>query len=615
MLTLCLIPSLAGARDKPQEWIEVRSQHFVVATNGSEKQGRHIADQFERMRSVFHAAFPKLQMDPGAPIIVLAIKDEKDFRALEPEAYLAKGQLKLAGLFLRAPDKNYVLMRLDAEGDHPYSVVYHEYTHLLLSKAAEWIPLWMNEGLAEFYQTTDIREKEALLGQPSVENLTLLRESPLLPLATLLTVNEKSPYYHEENKGYIFYAESWALMHYIQTKGHKDNNDELKHYGELLMKGTDPLSAATAAFGDLKELQSALRAYVQETRFIYYRVNTTTEVDDSAFKIRALTAAQTDALRADFLAYNQRFADAKSMLDQTLKEDPSNVSAHETMGFLEFRQGHLKEAQDWYSQAVKLDSQNYLAHYYYAAIAMMESSASANDPQVESSLRTAIKLNPAFAPSYDRLAMLLGMNHRNLDEARMMSLNAIGLDPSNVLYRLNMANIWLELQNVKNAVIVLQTAAKVAKTPQDSETVANMLKRVQLYSAEQEQARQDASEDNGDNDSSTPQVSTRQTIDTVEERTPPREFVPFGPHHFLIGALKNVHCKYQQMDLIVETSGKKLALHSDNYYKIKFTSLGFTPSSELNPCKDLEGRPGKVEYVESADKTVTAQVLSVELHK
>ena len=85
------------ARDKPENWIEVRSPHFRVVINSNEKQGRRIADQFERMRSVFHVAFPKLQIDPGTPIIVLAIKDEKDFKALEPEAYLAKGSLKLGG--------------------------------------------------------------------------------------------------------------------------------------------------------------------------------------------------------------------------------------------------------------------------------------------------------------------------------------------------------------------------------------------------------------------------------------------------------------------------------------------------------------------------------------
>jgi len=57
------------------------------------------------MRSISHMAFPHLPIDNGSPIVVLALKDEKDFRTLEPEAYLAKGQLKLGGLFLRAPTR------------------------------------------------------------------------------------------------------------------------------------------------------------------------------------------------------------------------------------------------------------------------------------------------------------------------------------------------------------------------------------------------------------------------------------------------------------------------------------------------------------------------------
>jgi hypothetical protein len=200
LLLPLLAAGLAPARDKPENWLEVRSQHFTVVTNANEKTRRRIADQFERMRSVFHVMFPQLSIETGSPIIVLAVKDEKDFRALEPQVYLAKGQIKLGGLFLRAPDKNYVLMRVDAEGEHPYAVVYHEYTHLLLSKAAEWLPLWLNEGLAEFYENTDIREKDVALGQPSQENILWLRENRLLPLARLFTVDTGSPYYHEENQ-------------------------------------------------------------------------------------------------------------------------------------------------------------------------------------------------------------------------------------------------------------------------------------------------------------------------------------------------------------------------------------------------------------------------------
>jgi len=611
--------ALVSARDKPENWLEVRSQHFVVVTNSNQKQGNRVADQFERMRSVFHLLFPRLQIDTGTPITVLAVKDEKEFRALEPSAYLAKGQLKLAGLFLRAPDKNYVLMRLDAEGEHPYSIVYHEYTHLLLSKAGEWMPLWLNEGLAEFYQNTDIHEKDVSLGEPSAENIMLLRQNRLLPLATLFTVDTTSPYYHEENKGSIFYAESWALMHYIHIKDRQDKTQRLTDYAELLSRKVEPVSAATRAFGDLKQLQSALEKYVQQGSFSYFKITTTTQVDDTSFKAQALTPAQADATRADFLAYNQRTTDARSLLDHVLQEDPNNVSAHETMGFLEFRQGHLDEARKWYAQATQLDSQSYLAHYYFAAISMDGQLAPSDEGQVESSLRSAIKLNPSFAPSYDRLAVFLAMRHRSLEEARMSGVTAVSLDPGNVAYRLNVANVLLAMERGKDAVDVLRAAAKVAKSPQDVTSVQTFLMHAEEYQA----ARERVEEQNrrlGEETKASAQVQTAAVGETVSQADAPHlahrdGFVGRGPHRFQLGVLKNVHCDPPTMDLSVTFSGKSLPLHAENYYKIQFTALSFQPSGDLKPCTDLEGKPAKVEYVESANKSAAARVVAIELHK
>ncbi len=616
LIFLCIASPLASARDKTETWLRISSPHFVVVTNASEKQGRHVADHFERMRSVFHAAFPKAQIDPDAPIIVLAVKDAKDFRALEPERYLAKGSLKLAGLFLRAADKNYVLMRLDAEGEHPYSIVYHEYTHLLLSKSAEFMPLWLNEGLAEFYQNTDIHEKEALLGEPSGDDILWLRQNRLLPLATLFTVDYNSPYYHEENKGSIFYAESWALTHYLEMKEFAEKTHHVPDYLDLVSKQVDPVTAASRAFGDLNQLQKELEKYIEQTSgFRYLKMNTITEVDDSAFKVQTLTEPQSDAVRADFLAYNNRMADAEALLDHVLQEDPNNVSAHETKGFLEFRQGHLDEAKKWYAQAVQLDSQSYLAHYYFASIAMNGARDAADQDQVESSLRAAIKLNPSFAPAFDRLAISLAMRNKSLDEARMIELKAIALDPANVGYRINMAHIWMTMQKGQNAVEVLRSAAKIAKTPQDSQIVETALTNAQEYAEYQarfaEQTRRLNEEEKAGGGT---QVSTKSDgyVPRLRRR---EEFVPQGPHRFVVGVLKGVHCDNPALDLTVSSSGKLVALHADNYFKLPFTSLGFQPAKDLNPCADLEDRPAKVEYVESADPKVTAQLISVELHK
>lgn len=95
-----------------------------------------------------------------------------------------------------------------------------------------------------------------------------------------------------------------------------------------------------------------------------------TDVDDSSFTVRTLTQTQADTVRADFLAYEQRTGDTRTLLQAVLHDDPANVSTHETMGHISFRQRNFDEARMWYEQAIKLDSQSFLAHYYFAAVAI-----------------------------------------------------------------------------------------------------------------------------------------------------------------------------------------------------------------------------------------------------
>ncbi|MBA3915135.1 MAG: DUF1570 domain-containing protein [Acidobacteriales bacterium] len=246
VLPLLLAAVFSWARDMQQPWVQVSSRHFTIICQGNEKQARRIGDQLERMRLVFKTTFPNLQVDPSAPVVVIVVKDQKAFRALEPDDYLVKGGLELTGSFLRAPEKNYVLLRLDAGGNHPYATVYHEYTQLLTSKA-EFIPLWLNEGLAEFYENTEVSGTEAVLGQADEGQILWLRQNPLLPLLTLFTVDHNSPYYHQENKGSMFYAESWALTHYLQIKGAKENKNYIRDYLLLVANQVDPVTAAGQA--------------------------------------------------------------------------------------------------------------------------------------------------------------------------------------------------------------------------------------------------------------------------------------------------------------------------------------------------------------------------------
>jgi tetratricopeptide (TPR) repeat protein len=616
LLRLLLIAALTtSALAKTENWIEVRTPHFVVLCNSNEKQARHVADQFERMRFVFHKVFPNARVDPGSPIIVLAIKDKKDFQALEPEAYLARDQLNLAGLFLRAPDKNYVLLRLDAGGEHPYATVYHEYTHLISSRAEEWLPLWLNEGLAQFYENTDIHDKEVLLGQVSSGALYLLQRNELLPLQTLLTVDHNSPYYHEENKGSIFYAEAWALTHYLSVKDYKEKSHRLTDYVELVGKHGDPVTSATQAFGDLKKLQSDLTTYLAQGSIGYFQMSGGTDVDDSTFKVQALALSQVDAVRADFLAYNRRTKDARVLLDRILHEDPNNVAAHETMGFLAFQDGKLDEAQRWYEQAVKFDSQSFLAHYYFATIAMREVSPSPDrQAQIEASLRASAKLNPNFAPAFDQLAAFFAMQHKNLQEAHTLTLMAVQLDPSNVGFRMNAANVLMEMERSKDAVSVLQNAMKLAITPEQTASIQSQLESIQRYQQardqEDQRSRQFAEEFRSQGNTSAQGTETLAVIKPDDHPEDDRH----GPRHTVKGTLHNVECVMPStIRLKVESTGKPVLLRSRNYYKIPFSALNFTPTGDLNPCKDLEGMKAKVEFFEGLNESAEGQIISIEL--
>jgi tetratricopeptide (TPR) repeat protein len=629
LLFLFLGTFSASARDSIDHWFEVRSPHFVVLTDTNEKQAHRVASQFERMRAVFHLLMPTASDGAGSPVIVLALKDKKAMQALLPEAYLAKGSLDLAGLFLRAPDKNYILVRLDAQGAHPFATVYHEYTHFMMRNASEWIPLWMNEGLAEFYQNTDIQEKEVLLGEPNTDDILYLRQNRLLPLITLLKVDRTSPYYHEEQKGSVFYAESWALIHYIEISDAQKGTNRLQNYAELLMKKEDPVVAAQQAFGDLGQLQNSLNRYISQGQFMMFKMKKVVAVDESSFQVRAIPNTDADAIRADVLVYNQRPKDAEALIEAVLRDDPNNAIAHETMGYLKYRERDLQAARKWYGEAVKLNSQSYLAHYYYAAMSMGPTGRG-QDPEIESSLRTCIQLNPDFAPAYDALAMYYRSDPAKVNEAHMLNIRAISLEPDNLNYRLNAALLLVNNQRYDDAIAVLKAASHVARTPEQVATVQTRMGQVEQYRAAAAQSRQQekvaamrpTATSVTDTRTNTITSSDGRTFvikpDTAQDtRKYPTE-APTGLHHTVRGVLRGVHCGYPSVITFnLERSGtpRTLLLYRNDFKQIEFSATNFTPKGDLNPCTDMEGLNAKVQYAEVSDKSVAGQVISVELSK
>lgn len=612
ILLLILVACLnLTARASSDAWLEVESPHFTVVTNANEKSARHLLDQFERMRWIFLKLTPKSNGDSEEPIWIVAAKNQKSFDALLPASRKGKNQLQLAGMFMRGEERNYVLLRLDAEQEHPYATIYHEYTHMQFRKIEDWMPLWLNEGLAQFYQNTLIHDKNVEIGQPSVNDIMFLRENALIPIATLLRVDRNSPYYHEENKGNIFYAESWALTHYLMINDIDMKTNRIKNYLLLIAQGNDPLKAAADAFGDLKSLGLKLNAYI---RFGNYRElvmsTAAAQLDETSYKMKPLSPFEATTYEAEVVMHEGMRDAAKTMLDGVLKESPQNAEALAERGTIALRENDRAEALRMYGEAYKLGFQGRAFLDRYSMMLMAAGMNQQQKSEVESILRKEIALYPHAAAAYDRLAELIHFVPGDLEEARSLELQAIEADPVDIHYRLNMESILLRMNKLDDARAVLLTMKKNFPSASDQKLVDTRLSQMDSLVESQKHATKIAAH-------APPEVNvvTEVSAPSNAPKHPPAPAT--GPKHTIDGVIHGVVCNYpSHMDLTLATPQKNFKLYSMDYSKVEYSVLNSKPAGMLNPCSMMEGLHAQVVYAEtSADSMADGELQSVLLSK
>ena len=91
-----------------------------------------------------------------------------------------------------------------------------------------------------------------------------------------------------------------------------------------------------------------------------------------------------------------------------------------------------------------------------------------------------------------------------------------------------------------------------------------------------------------------------------------------GPKHLVLGTIHGVECDSNSyLEFRVEIAGKpgSVVVYTTDRYKLDLSAMGFTPPPEMNPCHDIEGFHARVQYAESADKTIDGQLISIELRK
>jgi len=616
--------SSARAAEKGDTWVQVRSSHFTVVSNGGEKQARRVAEHFEQVRAAFQKALNNIRVDSGKPIIILAAKNEPTLRALLPEYWEQKGHMHPAGLFVPREEKNYVALRLDAEGDNPYQVLYHEYVHLLIRLNFREIPLWLDEGYAEFFANSRISEKDMAIGEPSREHILRLRETPLLPLEVLLKVDHRSPYYNEANKSSIFYAQSWALVHYLMLDEQMLKEQRLAKFGRLIASGTDDVEAARQAFGDLEELEKKMGSYVRQANFHFYYLKASAEVTEKGFEARALAPAESAALRGDFQVHRGRLGEAGALLEEALRLDPNLALANESMGFLFYQQRKPDEARKYLARAVELDSRSHLAHYYYAILMLTGRVATQTFPEVEASLRRATELNPEFAPAYSALSFLYSARRETYDKALAAANRAAQLEPGQPQHFLNVGRVLLLLDRVEEARAVGRGVLAAARSPEMQSAGEAFLHQVSQHEEFLAQRKRYDEEARAAREQLQAQVSTESQVNPparpnrpAESTQTPAPVAEAKPRLYsAFGRITEVGCASPPaMNLTLSLGGLVVRLHATNFFKVDYLTTSWKPPANFNPCTHLKGLSAQLSYTLVQGQEYDGEIASVEVRK
>ena len=607
-------------------WVEVQSPHFTVISNSGDKEARKVADQFEQFREVLHNTFPKLRLDLGKPLIIFAVKDENSLKLLLPSYWEIKGHAHPAGIYVPGEERHFVTVRTNLEGDNPYEVVYHEYTHAVMNLNFRGLPIWLGEGLAEFYGNTAIHDKDVEVGKPSRYHLEALQQNRLIPIDVLLIADAHSPYYNEENRVSVFYAESWAIVHYLMMDPEARKRQLLTNFLNAWNESGDQVQAAQQTFGDLKKFAQAMEGYARQPAFYIARVNTSVRGDPKSYSSRDLPPAELEADRAIFYVHTRRPNEAQASIDEALKEDPNLPLAYEARGLLSYSRPDFPAAEADFSRAIELKSTSYFV-YYFDGEARLRRGMPLPDDRVGiiALLEKAVAMNSQFAPAYAALATVYSMQPDTYQKAFEMGRKSVTLEPGNLSYAINFGYVLLNAGKTADAKVLIARIREVVKTPEDQaglealESAATSREDYDKGVAElSERARNSSQPPDkaGSANSNGPAASATTVV--VTSAPPPPNVPPNSKHaneteYAVEGIIASADCNTDtsgKVTLTINRAGMKFV-----YPSLKALNLVSTVKEDAGTapaCSAWKGRRVRLYFYQTKDKSYAGEVDTIQ---
>jgi len=368
----------------------------------------------ERLRTVL-VALKRGSPNVPSPTRVYVFKNQQ---ALVPYLPRVDGKpASFSGFYRGGWDANYATLSAAWNSD-PRPSVYFSYIYDFVRANFARLPLWYETGIAGYYSTFRTEGDEAHTGMVSEEDLRELREALMwIPLERVFAIDRNSPEYRDRDRKRLYYAECWALIHYL-SRGNESRTPQLSRFMALLGQGMPQDAAFREAFGcDYAVLYGELTSYIRNNkRYFFNRAKFTELKPPTETRVTPMTYDQVLVRLGDLLAsVDGRAADAERFYQAALSADPASAGALGGLGWLRHEQERKDEAASLLTHAAEGGSTDYRVYYGVGRLRWDELASQPYDPETptaaqralleaaRAALRRSVELEPDFAEAWVEL--------------------------------------------------------------------------------------------------------------------------------------------------------------------------------------------------------------------
>ena len=472
LLLLACCAFMAAPLLAANEWTHASSDHFDIYTTSGNRRAREALTYFERVHAYFFSQ-PNLSPRLTRPIRLVVFSNPREFRPYRPfESAIA--------YYRSSVDRDYIVMQSFGPDDYP--VVVHEFVHMILARGRVRYPVWLSEGLAEYYSTVSLLGTLVTVGRSPENRLQDLSVTALLPLDRLFAVTRAADEYRTVEHAGPYYAESWALTHMLLTdpryRGRSDR------FFEVARGGTSTAETFRAVYAKtVKEVERDLNNYVRDGRFVERTARYRPPPRRAEAPVRAMSAFEADLVLANLLAAGtEDRMKARAAFDALARQRPDDLPLIESRALFEMRAGRAPEARGYFARAVELGSTDAQTYREYARLVGASDTA-----LVEQLLQTAVSLQPGDVQTRVMLAGLLATHEPASVLAVLEPVTGSNPPLAFNVFQLR-TNAHVALNQLEQARDAAREVVRIAAGRQQQALAANLLAQVEKSLAAQTSA-------------------------------------------------------------------------------------------------------------------------------